>query len=170
MTTINQAMSKDIVETAKSIGEFKMLMQTVEAAGLTDTLRHQGPFTVFAPTDEAFRNLPTGMLEGWMRDLPKLKNILNYHIVDRKINFAEVLVMSLEGRTPEVKTVQGSVLVIKTSFTAQRWRDSKENVYVNDAQIIKTDVETSNGVIHVIDRVLLPPPMEKVYQDVNLNR
>src|SRR5579862_9404578 len=106
MATINQQMS-NILDTAKSIGDFKMLMRVVEAAGLEDTLKTQGPFTVFAPTDEAFRNLPTGKLDEWLRDPSMLKSIVTYHIVDRKITETEFHRLTADRRTPTLITMQG---------------------------------------------------------------
>src|ERR1700730_4388944 len=113
MSTINQQMS-NILETTKSIGDFKMLMRVVEAAGLADTLKSQGPFTVFAPTDEAFRNLPTGTLDEWLKDPTKLRSIVTYHLIDHKITENEVHRLAADRRTPSVPTVQGSSVVLKT--------------------------------------------------------
>ena len=149
MATINQQMS-NILDTAKSIGDFKMLMRVVEAAGLADTLKSQGPFTVFAPTDEAFRNLPTGQLDEWLRDPSKLKSIVTYHIVDRKIEENEFHRLTADRRTPSVMTMQGSSVMLKTHGTLSK------TMFVNDAKVIKSDIEPSNGVIHIIDRVLEP--------------
>jgi uncharacterized surface protein with fasciclin (FAS1) repeats len=144
-------MSGDILETAKSIGDLRMFVQSVEAAGLTDTLKSQGPFTVFAPRDEAFRNLPIGTLEGIQKDLPRLKSVLNYHIVSRKIAVKDLHDMTTDGRITEVTTAQGSAVKLKTHQQA-----FLRSEYVNDAKIVKSDIKTSNGVIHVIDRVLMP--------------
>jgi uncharacterized surface protein with fasciclin (FAS1) repeats len=146
----------NILDASLSTGEFKTLMLAVEKAGLIDTLRSNGPFTVFAPTDEAFRNLPAGTVEGWMNDLPKLRSILNYHIVDRKITAKEIHEMTLNGRTPSVNTLQGSPITLKTNLTAQAWVNSKVTVFVNDAKIVRPEIETSNSIIYVVDRVLLP--------------
>jgi len=146
----------NILDASLSTGEFKTLMLVVEKAGLTDTLRSNGPFTVFAPTDEAFRNLPAGTVEGWMNDLPKLRSILNYHIVDRKITAKEIHEMTLNGRIPSVNTLQGTPITLKTNLTAQAWVNSKVTVFVNDAKIVRPEIETSNSIIYVVDRVLLP--------------
>ncbi len=146
-------MSTDIIETARSIDDLKTLMQAVETAGLTDTLRSQGPFTVFAPTDEAFRNLTIGTLDGLLEDLPKLKSVLNYHIVNRMITIKELHDMTTDGRIAEVTTVQGSAVKLKTHQQAVL-----RSEYVNEAKIVKSDIETSNGVIQVVDRVLMPVP------------
>ena len=155
MTTINQQMA-NILDTAKSIGDFKMLMRVVEAAGLADTLKSQGQFTVFAPTDEAFRNLPTGTLDGWLRDPSKLRDVVTYHVVDHMITKNEFHRLTSDRRTPTVTTMQGSSLMLKTHGSIEK------TMFVNDAKVIKSDIETSNGVIHIIDRVLEPAPVMPV--------
>ena len=154
--TTTQTNMSNILDASISTGEFKTLMQAVEKAGLTNTLRSNGPYTVFAPTDEAFRNLPVGTVDGWMKDLPKLRSVLNYHIVDRKINAKEIHEMTFDGRTPSVRTLQGSSITLKTNLTNQSWVDSKHTVYANDAKIVRPEIETTNGIIQVVDRVLLP--------------
>ena len=121
----------NIVETAVSAGTFKTLVQAVKAAGLVETLSDTGPFTVFAPDDNAFAKLPADTVKSLISDIPKLKNILTYHVV--------------AGLT-SAKTVQGKELSINT----------KEGVKVNEAKVIKADIEADNGVIHVIDSVPLP--------------
>jgi len=151
MATINQQMS-NILDTAKSIGDFKMLMRVVEAAGLEDTLKTQGPFTVFAPTDEAFRNLPTGQLDELLKDPSKLRSMVTYHIVDRKITENEFHRLTADRRTPAIPTMQGSSVMLKTHGSLSK------TMFVNDAKVVKSDIETSNGVIHIIDRVLEPAP------------
>ena len=132
----------DIVAVASSAGSFKTLVAAVKAAGLVETLQGKGPFTVFAPTDEAFAKLPPGTVEGLLKpeNKDKLVAILTYHVVPGKVMAADV-------KTMMVKTVNGKELSIKVD-------DGK--VTVNDAKVIKTDVAASNGVIHVIDTVLLP--------------
>jgi uncharacterized surface protein with fasciclin (FAS1) repeats len=139
------AAEKDIVDTAVA-AEFKTLVAAVKAADLVDTLRGSGPFTVFAPTDEAFAKLPKGTVEELFRpeNKDKLKAILTYHVVSGKIMATDVV--KLDGK--EVKTVQGSPVVIKVDGDA---------VMVGSAKVTKTDIQTSNGVIHVIDNVLLRP-------------
>src|SRR5579872_5244021 len=102
MTTISQEMSKNIVETIKSNEDFRTLAQAIEVSALADTLRQQGPFTVFAPTDEAFKNLPTGTLDGLMRDPSKLRNVITYQIVDHKITEDEFHKLTADKRTPSV--------------------------------------------------------------------
>ncbi|WP_406693908.1 fasciclin domain-containing protein [Singulisphaera sp. Ch08] len=139
------AAEKDIVDTAVA-AKFNTLVAAVKAADLVDTLKGDGPFTVFAPTDEAFAKLPKGTLESLLKpeNKAKLKAILLYHVVSGNVPAATVLKM--DGK--QVKTVQGSPVAIEIQGS---------NVLVSDAKVIKTDVLTSNGVIHVIDTVLLPP-------------
>jgi transforming growth factor-beta-induced protein len=143
-TEAAEAPTADIVDTAVADGRFTTLVAAVQAAGLADTLKGEGPFTVFAPTDEAFANLPEGTVESLL--LPEnnetLQNILLYHVVSGKVMAADVV--ELES----ADTVLGEAVEIKVDMG---------KVYINDAQVIITDIETSNGVIHVIDTVLLPP-------------
>lgn len=131
---------KNIVETAIAGKQFKTLVAAVTAAGLVDTLKGNGPFTVFAPTDEAFAKLPAGTVEGLLKDLPKLKNVLTYHVVSGK-----VLAKDVAG-IKSAKTVQGGDLRVNASH----------GVTINNAQVTQADIEASNGVIHVIDTVLIP--------------
>ena len=135
----------NILETAKSIGDFKMLMRVVDAAGLSDALTGQGPFTVFAPTDEAFRALPTGLLDQWLRDPSQLRSIVTYHVIDRKINENEFHRLTADRRTPGVNTMQGSPIILKMEGSVSK------HMFVNDAKIVKSDIETSNGLslIHI---------------------
>jgi uncharacterized surface protein with fasciclin (FAS1) repeats len=135
----------DIVDTAVAAGNFKTLVTAVKAAGLVDTLKSKGPFTVFAPTDDAFAKLPKGTVEGLLKDIPKLKAVLTYHVVAGKVMAAEVV------KLKTAKTVQGQDVKIDAS----KWHLHK-NVKINDANVIKTDIATDNGVIHVIDKVILP--------------
>ncbi|MBC7825028.1 MAG: fasciclin domain-containing protein [Candidatus Parcubacteria bacterium] len=130
----------DIVDTAVNAGSFTTLVAAVKAAGLVETLKGAGPFTVFAPTDEAFAKLPAGTVEGLLKDLPKLKKILTYHVVSGKVMAADVV------KLKSAKTVEGSEVKI----------DASNGVKVNDAKVITPDVAADNGVIHVIDTVLLP--------------
>ncbi len=143
------AAEKDIVDTAVSTGKFKTLVAAVKAADLVETLQGDGPFTVLAPTDEAFAKLPAGTVEALLKpeNKAKLVAILTYHVIPGKAMAAEVV--KLDGKT--VKTVQGSMAARSTS-TAARLPDGQ-----NKAKVIKTDVEATNGVIHVIDTVLMPP-------------
>ena len=131
---------KNIVETAVAANQFKTLVAAVRAAGLGDTLQGTGPFTVFAPTDDAFAKLPAGIVEGLLKDLPKLKSILTYHVVAGK-----VLAIDVAG-VKTAKTVHGGELRI----------GADHGVMINNAKVTLADVEASNGVIHVIDTVLLP--------------
>ncbi len=131
---------KTIVETAIAAGSFKTLVTAVKAAGLVETLSGDGPFTVFAPTDEAFAKLPAGTLESLLADKDKLTAVLTYHVVPGKVTSQDVMKLS------SAKTVQGSELSIDTS----------SGVMVDNAKVIKADVMASNGVIHVIDTVLIP--------------
>jgi uncharacterized surface protein with fasciclin (FAS1) repeats len=131
---------KDILETAAAAGTFKSLGVAIEAAGLVKTLKEPGPFTVFAPTDEAFAKLPPGTVEGLLQDKVKLAAVLTYHVVPGKVMAADVVKLS------EAATVQGKTVRIS----------SGAGVKVNDANVIETDILASNGVIHVIDAVITP--------------
>jgi uncharacterized surface protein with fasciclin (FAS1) repeats len=135
----------DIVDTAVAAGNFKTLVTAVKAAGLVDTLKSKGPFTVFAPTDDAFAKLPKGTVEGLLKDIPKLKAVLTYHVVAGKVMAADVV------KLKTAKTVQGQDIKID----AAKWHLHK-NVKINDANVVKADIATDNGVIHVIDKVILP--------------
>jgi uncharacterized surface protein with fasciclin (FAS1) repeats len=141
----NQA-EQDIVDVAVENGSFTTLVAAVEAAGLVDTLKGEGPFTVFAPTDEAFAALPEGTVEALLADIPTLTDILLYHVVPGKVMAADVVTLS------SADTVLGEPVTITVDG---------DTVMVNDAQVIITDVEASNGVIHVIDAVLIPPVEEE---------
>jgi uncharacterized surface protein with fasciclin (FAS1) repeats len=130
----------NIVEVAVGAGNFKTLVAAVTAAGLGDTLSGPGPFTVFAPTDDAFAKLPAGTVEGLLKDIPALTKILTYHVVAGKVMAADA------AKLTSAKTVEGSELKI----------DASNGVKINDATVIQADVDASNGVIHAIDAVLLP--------------
>ena len=134
----------DIVDTAVGAGQFKTLAAALEAAGLIDALKGTGPFTVFAPTDEAFAKLPAGTVESLLRpeNKEKLKSILLYHVVSGNVPASKVV--KLNGRW--VKTLQGSSIKVRT----------KHGVRVDNAKVTQTDINASNGVIHVIDTVLMP--------------
>jgi uncharacterized surface protein with fasciclin (FAS1) repeats len=134
-----------ICDTAVAAGNFKTLVAATQAAGLVETLNTKGPFTVFAPTDEAFAKLPKGTVEGLLKDIPKLTAILTYHVVDGKVPASDVV------QHPKLTTLQGQDLKID----AAKWHMHK-SVKVNDANILKADVQADNGIIHVIDKVLLP--------------
>ena len=131
---------KDIVDTAVAAGQFTTLAKALTAAGLVDTLKGDGPFTVFAPTDAAFAKLPEGTLESLLADKDKLTAVLTYHVVAGKVLAADVV------KLDSAKTVQGSSVSIDTS----------NGVKVDGANVVKTDIMASNGVIHVIDSVILP--------------
>ncbi len=130
----------DIVDTAVSAGSFNTLVAAVKAANLVDTLKGSGPFTVFAPTDDAFAKLPAGTVDALLKDIPNLKKILTYHVVSGKVMAADVV--TLKSAT----TVEGSDVKI----------DASNGVKVNDSNVVTPDVVADNGVIHVIDTVLLP--------------
>jgi uncharacterized surface protein with fasciclin (FAS1) repeats len=131
----------DIVDTAVAAGSFNTLVAAVQAAGLVETLKGEGPFTVFAPTDEAFAALPEGTVEGLLADIPALTAVLTYHVVPGAVMSSELS----EGLT--VATVNGA----EVTFTLEG------GPKVNGANIIQADIAASNGVIHVIDAVILPP-------------
>jgi uncharacterized surface protein with fasciclin (FAS1) repeats len=133
------AQAKDIVDTAVSAGNFKTLAAALTAAGLIDTLKGPGPFTVFAPTDDAFAKIPKAQLDALIADKAKLTAVLTYHVVAGKV-------MAKDVKAGKVKTVQGSELTVTTAG----------GVMVDNAKVIGTDIVADNGVIHVIDSVLLP--------------
>lgn len=134
----------DIVETAINAGSFNTLVKAVEAAGLVDILKSPGPYTVFAPVDEAFERLPEGTLDELLQDIPKLKKILTYHVVFGDVRSDNLLEIE------EAETVEGSVIAVDTS-----------NGYkVNQAVVITPDILADNGVIHVIDSILMPAMLE----------
>lgn len=139
--TIFSASAADIVDTAVSAGSFNTLVTAVKAAGLVDTLKGAGPFTVFAPTDEAFAKLPAGTVENLLKNPDKLKQILLYHVVSGKVMAADVV------KIKKAKTVEGSEA--KVSVNGGK-------VMIDGANVVKTDIVTDNGVIHVIDAVILP--------------
>lgn len=140
-TTAAEPAKADIVDTAVSNGSFKTLVAAVQAAGLVDTLKGPGPFTVFAPTDAAFAKLPPGTVEALLADKAKLTAVLTYHVVAGNVSSEAVAGMT------EATTVQGGKITINTA----------SGVMINDATVTTADVAASNGVIHVIDTVLLPP-------------
>lgn len=137
------AKAADIVDTAVEAGQFKTLVAAVQAADLVETLKGDGPFTVFAPTDEAFAKLPEGTVDDLLKPENKdqLIAILTYHVVPGKIMSGDIA-----GKTTDVETVQGSTLAV----------DAMDGVKVDAATVISADIETSNGVIHVIDTVVIP--------------
>ncbi|MCL5877528.1 MAG: fasciclin domain-containing protein [Candidatus Bathyarchaeota archaeon] len=142
----------DIVDAAMSAGMFNTLVTAVKAAGLVDTLKSPGPFTVFAPNDAAFAKLPQGTIDALLNDIPKLKTILTYHVVSGKYTSAEV------AKQKRMTTVEGEDLKID----AAKWR-LHNSIKVNDANIINLDIMVDNGVCHAIDKVLMPK-MEMMQQ------
>ena len=134
----------DIVDTAVAAGSFTTLAAAVTAAGLVPTLKGTGPFTVFAPTDEAFAKLPAGTVDALLKDIPKLTAILTYHVVAGKVMAADV--MTMDGKS--AATVNGAQIKIGTTGGVKLNGTSK---------VVKTDIECTNGVIHVIDTVIMPP-------------
>jgi uncharacterized surface protein with fasciclin (FAS1) repeats len=133
----------DIVAVASGAGTFSTLVTAVKAAGLVETLQGAGPFTVFAPNDAAFAKLPAGALDGLLADKAKLTGVLTYHVVPGKVMAADVV----KGGNAQVKTVNGKSLTIEVRNGA---------VYVDGARVIRTDILASNGVIHVLDAVVMP--------------
>ncbi len=136
---LSAAHAKDIVDTAVAAGDFKTLATALQAAGLVDTLKGKGPFTVFAPTDAAFAKVPKADLDALLADKAKLTAVLTYHVVPGKVMAADV-------KAGKVKTVQGSELTVSTTG----------GVKVDAANVVKTDIVADNGVIHVIDSVVIP--------------
>ncbi|MFK8075594.1 MAG: fasciclin domain-containing protein [Granulosicoccus sp.] len=137
-------MKKDIVDTAVEAGSFNTLVAAVQAADLVDTLKGEGPFTVFAPTDEAFAALPEGTVENLLKaeNKDQLVAVLTYHVVAGKVMSSDIA-----GKTMDAATVQGQNLSV----------DATDGVMINNAKVVSADIKASNGVIHVVDKVLLPP-------------
>lgn len=135
-----KSMKSDIVETATDAGNFGTLLTAVQAAGLEDTLKGDGPFTLFAPTDEAFAQIPPDQLNALLQDKAALTKVLTYHVVAGKVMARDVV------KLDSARTVEGQSIAISTMG----------GVKVNDANVIKTDIVASNGVIHVIDKVIIP--------------
>jgi uncharacterized surface protein with fasciclin (FAS1) repeats len=139
LSVLGSAHAKDIVDTAVAAGSFKTLATALQAAGLVETLKGKGPFTVFAPTDEAFAKVPKADLDALLKDKAKLTAVLTYHVVPGKVMAADV-------KAGKVKTVQGSEITVATTG----------GVKVDAANVVKTDIVADNGVIHVIDSVIMP--------------
>jgi len=139
-TVVGAGQKADIVDTAKAAGSFNTLIVAIQAAGLTETLQGKGPYTVFAPTDEAFAKLPPGTVDALLKDKEKLSKILTYHVVAGEV-------MAKDVKPGKVTTVEGQKINITKGSSG---------VKVNDAKVIQTDVIATNGVIHVIDTVLIP--------------
>jgi uncharacterized surface protein with fasciclin (FAS1) repeats len=130
----------DLVETANGAGSFNTLVTAVKTAGLVDTLKAEGPYTVLAPTDEAFDNLPAGTLDSLLQDIHKLRQVLLYHVISGDVRSDDLAQIS------EAPTLEGSIVVVEQS----------EGVRINEARVTQTDILTDNGVIHAIDCVLMP--------------
>ena len=143
----SEGMSKTIVDVAVEAGSFETLVQALQAAGLVETLSSEGPFTVFAPTDAAFAKLPAGTLEALLADRESLVAVLTYHVVPGKVMAAQVL----EAGQARPATVQGEMLNVRVQ---------DGSVKVDEATVVQADVEASNGVIHVIDTVVLPASLK----------
>lgn len=138
--SIGSVQAADIVDTAKSAGNFNTLVAAVQAAGLVDTLKGPGPFTVFAPTDAAFAKIPKAKLDALLKDKAALTKVLTYHVVPGSVMAADV-------KPGDVKTVEGSTLTVGMKG---------KQVMVDKANVVKTDIQADNGVIHVIDSVIMP--------------
>lgn len=138
--SINSPPSKNVVDTVNTAGNLVSFAACVKAAGLTDALAAKGPFTVFAPTDEAFKKLPSGAYDALLKDSAKLKAVLNYHVVPGYF-------MSRDVKAGEVMTLQGSTLTAAVSSSELR---------VNDARVVQADIASTNGIVHAIDAVILP--------------
>jgi uncharacterized surface protein with fasciclin (FAS1) repeats len=141
-SAMSQRAEKDIVDTAVGAGQFNTLVKLVQEAGLVDALRGEGPFTVFAPTDEAFAKLPKKQVDALLKDKEALRRVLLYHVVQGKVMASDVTKMR------SAKTLQGQNINIRVRNNVVR---------INDAKVVKADIVCSNGVIHVIDKVILPP-------------
>jgi uncharacterized surface protein with fasciclin (FAS1) repeats len=139
-STTHATPTKNIVDTAIAVGNFTTLVAGIKTAGLTDMLKGRGPFTIFAPTDEAFKKLPLGALEALLKDTAKLKAVLSYHVVTG-------YVLAQDFKSGDVMTVQGTPLTAVASSS---------DVQVNGAHVKQRDITASNGVIHVIDAVIMP--------------
>ena len=137
----NDGHEKDIVDTAVAAGSFKTLAAALDAAGLVETLKGDGPFTVFAPTDEAFAKLPEGTVESLLQDIPALTEILTYHVVAGKVEASQVV------KLEQAETVNGQSLSISVEG---------DTVMIDNANVVTADIRASNGIIHVIDTVVLP--------------
>lgn len=131
---------KNIIETAVGDPQFSTLVTALKAANLVETLSGSGPFTIFAPTNDAFKKLPPGTLDEILADEDKLKSILTYHVVSGKVMSADVMNMT------EAKTVEGTMVTV----------DTTDGVKINNAKVTSADIECTNGVIHIIDTVLMP--------------
>jgi uncharacterized surface protein with fasciclin (FAS1) repeats len=141
LSGILPALAANIVDTASNAGSFKIFVAALKSAGFDETLKNTGPYTVFAPTDEAFSKLPAGTWEAIVKDKVKLSDVLAYHVIPGKVLITEV-------KPGKVKTVQGETINLKSD---------NGKVTVNDANVTESDIKADNGVIHAIDKVNLPP-------------
>ena len=144
LPSATQAQGTDIMETARAAGNFKTFEKAVAEAGLTETLKGSGPFTIFLPTDDAFAKLPPGRLAALMKDKAALKEVLLYHVVTGSVSAADIAKLNGKGR----KTAEGG--------DAQIMMMGSE-IMVNNANVIRSDIKASNGIIHIIDAVMMPP-------------
>ena len=140
----------NIVEVAVKSGKFPTLVKAVQAAGLVEALSSPGPFTVFAPTEEAFNSLPQGTLEGLLADREKLGSVLKYHVLSGKYTSADVLSGVKKSSNLNLPTLQGEQLRISSAGLIKKY------IRINKANLVSTDIQASNGVIHVIDKVIIP--------------
>ncbi|MEH1967589.1 MULTISPECIES: fasciclin domain-containing protein [unclassified Nostoc] len=131
----------DLVETAVNAGNFNTLVKAAKAANLIETLKNPGSFTLFAPTDEAFANLPEGTLDSLLQDIPKLQKIVAYHVASGDVRSDDLV------QIKEAQTLEGSIIAIESA---------NGKIKVNNANVLKTDILADNGVIHIIDEVLMP--------------
>jgi uncharacterized surface protein with fasciclin (FAS1) repeats len=141
---------ENIVEVAVRSGKFPTLVKAVQSAGLVEALSSPGPFTVFAPTEEAFKSLPAGTLDGLLADNQKLGSVLKYHVISGKYNSGDVLSSLKKSKTLNVPTLQGEQVKISSVGLIKKY------LRINQANIVSTDIPASNGVIHVIDKVIVP--------------
>jgi transforming growth factor-beta-induced protein len=141
---------ENIVEVAVKSGKFPTLVKALQAAGLVDALSSSGPFTVFAPTEEAFKSLPSGTLDSLLADKQKLGNVLKYHVVSGKYNSTDLLPSLRKSKSLKVPTLMGEQVTISMSGLV------KKIIRINQANIVSTDIQASNGVIHVINKVIIP--------------
>jgi uncharacterized surface protein with fasciclin (FAS1) repeats len=141
---------ENIVEVAVRSGKFPTLVKAVQAAGLVEALSSPGPFTVFAPTEEAFKSLPAGTLDGLLADTQKLGSVLKYHVVSGKYGSRDLLSSLKKSKTLNVHTLQGEQVKISSVGLIKKY------LRINQANIVSTDIQASNGVIHVIDKVIIP--------------
>jgi len=141
----------DIVETAVSAGQFRTLVTAVQAANLVGALKGPGPFTVFAPNDDAFAQLPPGTIPNLLKDPAALAKVLTYHVVAGRVSAADALKLTQGGKSIPVETLNG----LKLRISSEGY--FRKKVHVNEADVVAADIQASNGVIHVVDHVLLPP-------------